>query len=129
MRILHKLVNAMTSQVDRQKSSRRRRVRYQGVVEPLENRTSLSQVHAIVPIAPAILIANGPQVTAGSSQGSASARTSAVSGKVEPKDPGGVELGIVAGFAAAARGAIGYAQQPTVQLVGLDAGSRANERS
>jgi hypothetical protein len=123
MRILHKLVNAMTGQNGQQKSSPRRRVQFHGSVEPLENRTSLSQVHAIVPIAPAILIANGPQVTAGSSQGSASAGISNVSGKVEPKDPGGVELEIVAGSAATSSSAVGYAQQPTVQLVGLDAGS------
>jgi hypothetical protein len=78
-------------------SSPRRRVRRRIVVEPLENRTSLSYVPVAAPAPGASLIARGALPVAAahiqtlSVQGSGSL-TPDGTGMVGPKDPGGVEL-------------------------------------
>jgi len=130
MRILHYLENAFNRQHEHTAASRKRRVRHQVFFEPLENRTSLSQVHIGAPSSALIFVASqariiasdqsqiahvageGTQLRATSRAGGpirmngvtsspaapgygrAFAATVAPddSGKVEPKDPGGIEL-------------------------------------
>ena len=81
MNVLRFLADAFRGHSGQTRSFERSRVRFQVALEPLENRTSLSQVHVVLPpVAP--VFGSTPAATI----------APADSTKIEPKDPGGIEL-------------------------------------